>query len=121
MEKRVHLGRGAAIAACAASLAGGAAALAPAAASARAASSCGSKTISVAQKGGKTVTVPVSRISVEGGATCAEASTVIRGALVHKPPSGWVVREGHFKVPSGLTAEIATKGGKTVKYSLAGA
>jgi hypothetical protein len=117
---RPHLRRGIAILACTASLAGTATVLAPASASAAAASSCGSKTISVPVNGQKALSVPVSRIRVEGGATCAEAYAVIRGSLLKKLPAGWTVGPGQFKVPSGLTAQTAKKGGKTVKYATVG-
>jgi hypothetical protein len=120
MKNRLHLGHGAAIVACAASLAGTVTALAPDNASARMGTSCGSKIIAVPQKGGKSLNVPVSRIRVEGGATCAEAYAVIRGAVTKKLPSGWVVRPGNFQVPNGLTAQTARKGEKTVKYAVVG-
>ena len=114
------LRRGAAALACTASLAATATALAPGTAVAAGAKSCGSRTISVSAKGGKAVEVPVSRITVEGGATCKEAIAVIGGALKKQVPHGWTVREGSFKVPRGLTAQIATKGAKTVKYETVG-
>jgi hypothetical protein len=120
MKDRLHLGRGIAVLACAASLAGTATVLAPATASAAAPSSCGSKTIKVPVKGQKALTVPVSRIRVEGGATCAEAYAVIRGSLLKELPAGWKGGPGHFKVPDGLTAQTATKGGKTVKFATVG-
>jgi hypothetical protein len=74
----------------------------------------------VSSKGGKSLTVPVSRIRVEGGATCHEAVTVIRGALTKNLPGGWVLRHGNFKVPQGLTAQMATKGAKKVGYATVG-
>jgi hypothetical protein len=96
--------------------------IAPLGASAAGSTSCGSRTITVpAAGGGKTFAVPASRITVEGGATCAEAYAVIRGVVTKKPPKGWTVRPGHFQVPRGLNAEMATKGRKTVKFALAGA
>jgi hypothetical protein len=119
MNNRPPLRRAAAVLACVASLA--AMAIAPAAGSAAAKpTSCGARTISVAAKGGKSVEVPVSRISVEGGATCREAIAVISGVVTKKVPAGWTVRAGNFKVPRGLTAEMATKGPKTVKFALVG-
>jgi hypothetical protein len=120
VRNRINPGRGIAVLACAASLAGMATVLAPASASARAATSCGSKTIAVPVKGHKALSVPISRISVEGGATCAEAYAVIRGSLVKKLPAGWTVGPGHFTVPHGLTAQTAKKGKKIVDYATVG-
>jgi hypothetical protein len=117
---RIHLGRKLAILATAASLAGTGAALGPAAASAHTGKSCGSKTIAVSAGGGKKVNVAVSLIKVSGGATCAQASAVISGYVLHKTPKGWTVREGTFDVPHGLTAESATKGKMTVRFALVG-
>jgi hypothetical protein len=91
-----------------------------AASAAQGGASCGSHTIAVSAKGGKSVPVPVSRIRVEGGATCAEAINVIRGFLGHRVPEGWAVGPGAFKVPHGLHAEIATNGHKKVKFALVG-
>lgn len=116
---RLHFGRKLAILATAASLVGTGAAVAPAAASAHAgAKSCGSKSIAVSAGGGKKVRVPVSLIKVSGGATCAQATTVISAYVQHKTPKGWTVREGTFDVPHGLTAEIATKGKMMVRFAL---
>jgi hypothetical protein len=122
MDYRRQAGRLAAIFACAASLAGIAALIAPLGASAAGSTTCASKTITVpAAGGGKTVAVPVSRISVHGGATCAEAYAVIRGVVTKKVPAGWTIRPAHFPVPHGLHAEAATKGAKTVRFALVGA
>jgi hypothetical protein len=121
MKHTMHLRRAAAIFACSASLASAAAAIGPDAASAHAANSCGSVSLPVKHSGGKPVTVPVSRIRVEGGATCAEAYKVIRGALAKNPPRGWVVSNANFKVPPGLNAMVAVNGHKKVKYALVGA
>jgi hypothetical protein len=120
MRSRLQLGRGVALLACTASLAGTASVLAPSSASARAATSCGAKTIQVPVKGQKTLSVPISRISVAGGATCAEAYAVIRGTLTKKLPAGWTVGPGHFTVPHGLTAQTAKKGKKTVNFATVG-
>jgi hypothetical protein len=120
MTSRFNLGRGTAILACAASLAGTAAAVAPGTAVARAAEGCGAKTISIPQKNGKSLHVPASRIRVEGGATCEEAYAVIRGAVLKKPLSGWSYGRGNFKVPHGLVAEIATNHQKKVKWAQVG-
>ncbi len=121
MGKRLNLGRGVAILACAASLAGTAATLAPGTAlAAGGATSCGSKTITVAAKGGKSTQVAVSRISVAGGATCRQAYTVIAGVVTKEVPKGWTIEHGHFHVPHGLTAQVATKGAMTIKFALVG-
>jgi hypothetical protein len=120
MRKRLHLGHGVAILACAALLAGTATAIAPAAASAQGSSSCGSKSIKVPQKGGKALHVAASRIKVEGGATCAEAYAVIRGAVTKNLPPGWVLGRGNFHVPPGLVAQVAVNGKKKVEYAVVG-
>ena len=85
MKNKLHLGRGVAILACAASLAGTAAVVAPSAASA--ATSCGNKSVKIKQEGAKPFNYPVKAIYVEGGATCAEATKVISGVLAGEPPS----------------------------------
>jgi hypothetical protein len=105
--------------ACAASLAAGAAALGPAGAAARAPSSCGSKDVAV-KEAGKTLTVPVSRITVSGGATCKQAYAVIRGVLLKEVPKGWKVSRGGFKVPHGLVAQQAVDGHKVVRFATIG-
>jgi hypothetical protein len=120
VRDRINPGRAIAVLACAAALVGTATVLAPASASAHGATSCGSKTIAVPVKGRKAVRVPISRISVEGGATCAEAYAVIRGSLVKKLPAGWTVGPGHFTVPHGLTAQTSKKGKKVVNYATVG-
>jgi hypothetical protein len=119
MKEALNPACGAAILACAAALAG-TVATAPVTAAAPAAHSCASTTIEVSQKGGKAVTVPVSRIRVEGGATCKEALAVIRGFVTKDLPSGWAIGRGNFKVPHGLVPEIATNGHKKVKFALVG-
>jgi hypothetical protein len=121
MKDILHLRHVAVVLACSASLAATATAVVPAAAAPPAASSCGATSITVKHSGGKPVSVPVSRITVEGGATCAEAYQVIRGALAKKPPQGWAVTEANFKVPHGLNAMVAVNGHKKVKYALVGA
>jgi hypothetical protein len=120
MNSSSKIRRGAALLGCAAALVGTAAAVAPGAAIARAAESCGSKTISIPQKSGKSLHIPVSRIRVEGGATCTEAYAVIRGGLLKKPLSGWSYGRGNFQVPHGLTAELATNAHKKVKWAQLG-
>jgi hypothetical protein len=121
MKDTLHLRRAIAILACSASLVGTAAVVPAAASAAGAAKSCGSASIGVTHNGGKPVTVPVSRIRVEGGATCAEALKVIRGALAKNPPRGWTVSSANFKVPRGLNAMVAVNGHKRIKYALVGA
>jgi hypothetical protein len=118
--KNSNLKRAAAVLGCVASLAGPAA-LAPAgAAAAPKAMSCGARSIKVPVKGGKAVTTPVSLIRVEGGATCAEATAVIRGVLTKELPKGWKVTKGNFKVPHGLTPQVAVNGHKKVTFALPG-
>jgi hypothetical protein len=119
MNQRLQYRRRVAILGCAvASIV--AVALPGAASAAAGGTSCGSRTIAASAKGGKSVTVPVSRIRVEGGATCQEAIKVIRGFVEHKIPNGWAVGPGAFQVPQGLHAEIATNGKKKVKFALIG-
>ena len=119
--KRLNLKRGAAILGCAASLAGiGAVAVPGAATAAPKAQSCGSKVITVPVEGGKTVMVSASRIRVEGGATCQVAYTVVRGVVTKELPTGWTVSRGNFKVPKGLTPQVAVNGRKKVMFALLG-
>jgi hypothetical protein len=120
MTETLHLRRAIAILVSSAVLTATAAAVVPDAASAHAATGCGSVSLPVKHTGGKPVTVPVSRIRVEGGATCAEAYKVIRGALAKNPPPGWVVSNANFTVPPGLNAMVAVNGHKKVKYALVG-
>jgi hypothetical protein len=121
MKTRLHLGRGAAILACAASLAGTAIAVAPTAASARAASTCANKSVAVTPEGGtRTLHIPVKAISVEGGVSCAEAYKVIAGVLTGKTPSGWKTAIAHFEAPEGLVPELAKKGSKKIKFAVQG-
>ena len=123
MKTRLHLGRGAAILACAASLAGTAAVVAPTAASA--ATSCGNKVVKIPQEGGKPYPIPVKAISVEGGATCAETASVIAGVLTGKPPSGWKSVTAHYELPKalaeeGLLPQLVKKGSKKIKFAVHG-
>lgn len=120
MKTKLHLGRGAAILACAASLAGTAVAVAPAAASAHAASTCANKNIKVQVEGGKPIHLPVKAITVEGGVSCAEAYKVIAGALEGKLPSGWKSVQAKFEAPEGLVPQAVKKGGKKIKYATQG-
>jgi hypothetical protein len=120
MKSKLHLRRGAAILACAASLAGTAVAVAPTAASARAGTSCGNKNVKVPVEGSKPIHLQVQAISVEGGATCAEATKVIAGVLSGKPPSGWKSVTAKFEPPEGLIAQEVKKGSKKIKYAVQG-
>jgi hypothetical protein len=122
MKHTHHLRCAAAVLVCSAPLAGTAAVVVPGVASAQAAArSCGAKSVKVKDGTAKAVSVPVSRIRVEGGATCAEAVKVISGALAKDPPQGWVVSSANFKVPAGLNAMQAVNGHKKVKYATIGA
>jgi hypothetical protein len=123
MKKKLHLGRGVAILACAASLAGTAAVVAPSAASA--ATSCGNKSVKIKQEGAKPFNYPVKAIYVEGGATCAEATKVISGVLAGEPPSGWKSVIAHYELPKalaeeGLLPQLAKKGSKKIKFAVHG-
>lgn len=120
MKSKLHLGRGAAILACAASLAGTAIAVAPTAASARAASSCANKSIKIVEVEGPAIHVPVKAITVEGGVSCTTAYKVITSALIGKPVSGWKFATGQFKAPEGLVPQIAKKGNQKIKYAVQG-
>jgi hypothetical protein len=123
MKNKLHLGRGVAILACAASFAGTAAVVAPSAASA--ATSCGNKSVKIKQEGAKPFNYPVKAIYVEGGATCAEATTVISGVLAGEPPSGWKSVIAHYELPKalaeeGLLPQLAKKGSKKIKFAVHG-
>ncbi len=118
MKTKLHLGRGAAILACAASLAGIAAVVAPTAASAS--STCPNKRVTLHVEGSPPSKYPVKAISVEGGVSCAEAYKVIAGALEGKPLPGWKTAIGQFEAPEGLVPQIAKKGSKKIKYAVQG-
>ena len=123
MKNKLHLGRGVAILACAASLAGTAAVVAPSAASA--ATSCGNKSVKIKQEGAKPFNYPVKAIYVEGGATCAEATKVISGVLAGEPPSGWKAVIAHYELPKalaeeGLLPQLSKKGSKKIKFAVHG-
>ncbi len=120
MKTKFHLGRGAAILACAASLAGTAVAVAPTAAAAAGATKCANKSVKIKPESGGTLHIAVSAVSTEGGVSCAEAYKVIAGVLTGKPPQGWKSVPAHFTPPSGLIAQEVKKGGKKVKYAIAG-
>jgi hypothetical protein len=119
MKTKLHLGRGAAILACAASLACTAIAVAPTAASA-AGTSCANKSVAVKPEEGRTLHIPVKAITVQGGVSCAEAYKVIVGALVGKPLPGWKTAIGKFEAPEGLVPEIAKKGSKKIQFAVQG-
>jgi hypothetical protein len=120
MKSKLHLGRGAAILACAASLAGTAIAVAPTAASARAASSCANKSLALKTEEGRVLHFPAKAITVEGGVSCATAYKVITDVLEGKIPSGWKSAVAHFEPPEGLIAQMVKKGSKTIKYAVQG-
>jgi hypothetical protein len=120
LKTKLHLGRGAAILACAASLAGTAIAVAPSAASAGGANACPNKSLAIKTEGGQTLHIPVKAIKVEGGVSCAEAYKVIAGGLEGKPLPGWKSAIGHFEAPEGLVPEIAKKGSKKIKFAVQG-
>ncbi|MFT3865604.1 MAG: hypothetical protein QM729_15155 [Solirubrobacterales bacterium] len=122
MKTKLHLGRGAAIVACAASLAGTAAAVAPTAAVA--ATACGNKSVKVPVEGSKPIHYPVKDISVEG-VSCAKAYKVIGGVLAGKPPSGWKSVTPHYELPKsqaeeGLFPQLVKNGSKKIKYAVHG-
>jgi hypothetical protein len=120
MKSKFHLGRGAAILACAASLAG-IAVVAPTAASARGgASTCANKTIKIPVEEGKPFPLAVKAITVEGGVSCAEAYKVIGEYLGGKSPAGWKSIPANFEAPEGLYAQAIKKGSKKIKYATRG-
>ena len=120
MNSRLHLGRGIALLACAASLAGTAAVVAPTAASARAGSTCANKSLAIKTEAGQTLHIPVKAITIEGGVSCAEAYKVIAGGLSGKPVNGWKTSIGKFEAPEGLVPEISKKGSKKIKFAVQG-
>jgi len=124
MKSKLHLGRGAAILACTASLAGTAIVVAPVT-PAVAATKCGNKTVKLPQEGAKPYPILVKAISVEGGATCAESAAVIAGVLVGKPLPGWKSVIAHYELPKalaeeGLLPQLAKKGSKKIKFAVHG-
>ena len=119
--KKLHLGRGAAILACTASLAGTAIVVAPVT-TAAAATKCGNKMILIPQEGGKPYKYPVKGVEVAGGATCAETVKVITSVLVGEPLPGWKSVTAHYELPKkmqeeGLYAQEIKKGSKTIKFA----
>jgi hypothetical protein len=119
MNAKLHLARGTAVLAAVASLAGTAAAVAPTAASA-AGTKCANKSLAIKTEGGQTLHIPVKAVTVEGGASCAEAYKVIAGGLEGKPVPGWKTAIGKFEAPEGLVPEIAKKGSKKIKFAVQG-
>ena len=120
MKTKRHLGRGAAILACAASLAGTAIVVAPTAASARSVKTCANKTIKLPQEGGKPYPLPVKAITTEGGVSCAEAYKVIAGVVKGEPPTGWHSYAATFPSPEGLVPQAVKKGSKKIKFATQG-
>ena len=120
MKTKLHLGRGAAVLACVASLAGTAAVVAPTAASAAGRHSCANKSLAIKTEAGQTLHIPVKAITVEGGVSCAEAYKVIAGGLEGKPVNGWKTSIGKFEAPEGLVPEISKKGSKKIKFAVQG-
>jgi hypothetical protein len=121
MKSRLHLRRGAALLACAASLAGTAIVVAPVA-PAVAATKCGNKTIKIPQEGGKPFPYPVKAVEVEGGATCAESAAVIASVLGGEPLPGWKSVPAHYELPKSLAdqgfyAQEVKKGSKKIKFA----
>ena len=119
MNAKLHLARGAAVLTAVASLAATAAAVAPTAASA-AGTKCADKNLTIKPEGGGTLHEPVKAITVEGGATCAEAYKVIGKALEGKTANGWKFAIGKFEAPEGLVPEVAKKGSKKIKFAVRG-
>ncbi|HEX4306656.1 MAG TPA: hypothetical protein VHZ54_11495 [Solirubrobacterales bacterium] len=121
MKSKLHLGRGAAILACAGSLAGTAIVVAPITPAA-AATKCGNKMIKIPQENGKPFAYPVKSVEVEGGATCAESVKVITSVVSGKPLAGWKGVSAHYKVSKSLEEEgffpmEVKKGSKKIKYA----
>lgn len=121
MKSKLHLGRGVAILACAASLAGTAIVGAPIS-PAVAATKCGNKVVKIPQEGGKPFSYPVKAVEVSGGATCGEVTKVLAGVLSGNPLPGWKSVPAHYELPKalqeeGLFAQEAKKGGKTIKFA----
>jgi hypothetical protein len=119
--KKLHLGRGAAILACTASLAATATVVAPIAPAA-AATKCGNKVVKIPQEGGKPFSYPIKAVEVSGGATCAEVTKVLAAALSGEPLPGWKSVPVHYELPKklqeeGLFGQEVKKGSKTIKFA----
>jgi hypothetical protein len=120
MKSRLNLGRGAAVLACVASLAGTAIAVAPSAASARSGTKCADKSLAVKPESGPVLHLPVKAVTVEGGVSCAEAYKVVTKSLEGVTPKGWKFAIGKFEAPEGMVPEIAKKGSKKIKFAVRG-
>jgi hypothetical protein len=120
MKNRLNLGRGAALLACVASLAGTAIAVVPSAASARAGTKCADKSLAVKPETGPVLHLPVKAVTVEGGVSCAEAYKVITDSLEGMTPKGWTFAIGKFEAPEGMVPEVAKKGSKKIKFAIHG-
>jgi len=121
MKSKLHLGRGAAILACAASLAGTAIVVAPVAPAA-AATKCANTVIKIPREGAKPYPYPVKGVEVEGGATCGEVNKVLAGVLSGNPPAGWKSVPARYELPKklqeeGLLAQMVKKGSKKIKFA----
>ena len=119
MKKQHIWRRGAVVLATAATLVGGAAIASPAASVARSASTCANKSVKITNEG-RSFSIPVKAITVEGGVSCATAYKVIAGAVAGKPPAGWSVHSASFEAPEGLVPELAKKGSKKIKFAVQG-
>lgn len=124
MKSKLHLGRGAAILACTASLAGTAIVVAPIAPAA-AATKCGNKLVKIPREGASPYPYPVKAVEVEGGATCAEAASVIGSVLGGQPLPGWKSVTAHYELPKklqeqGLLPQMVKKGSKKIKFAGSG-
>jgi hypothetical protein len=120
MKIKLHLGRSAAVLACAASLAGTAAVVAPTVASARGASTCANKVVKIPVEEGKPFPLAVKAITVEGGVSCAEAYKVIAAAIGGQLPPGWHSFTAHFEAPEGTYPQGVKKGSKKIKFATRG-
>jgi hypothetical protein len=120
LKTKLHLGRGAAILACAASLASTAVVVAPTAASARSASTCANKSVELVIEGNPPIHIPVRAITLRGGIGCAEAYKVITATLGGNLPKGWKSAIAHFEAPEGLVPQELKKGSKKIRYAVQG-
>jgi hypothetical protein len=121
MKSKLHLGRGAAILACTASLAGAAVVVAPVAPAA-AATKCGNKLVKIPREGAKPFPYPVKAVEVEGGVTCAESAAIIAGVLGGEPLPGWKSVPAHYELSKkmqaeGLLPQMVKKGSKKIKFA----
>ena len=122
MKTKLHLGRGAAILACAASLAGTAAVVAPTAASAaRRCRPAPTRPSRSQPKEASRLPAAGEGDHVEGGVSCAEAYKVIaaRPSRASRPPAGSRSR-GNFEAPEGIVPTGLKKGSKKIKFATQG-